>query len=247
MSGEGIDSETGYGVMSHRMESGALVRERELVAPGADGLPLGLRVATGVRLTIADAALRCIARFGLAKTTLDDIAREAGCSRATLYRAFPGGRDALAETVVETEIARFFAGLAARLDGVVELEDLLVATMDEAGRRIAEHAALQFLMVHEPEIVLPRVAFSAFDTVLAFASAFLAPYLSPWLGEEDARRVGEWVARIVMSYMLCPSTGGGGDRSHLPDERDLRHLVRSFVLPGIRVLQSSTNPPASAS
>ena len=32
----------------------------------------------------------CIARWGTAKTTLDDIAREAGCSRATIYRLFPG-------------------------------------------------------------------------------------------------------------------------------------------------------------
>ena len=39
---------------------------------------------------IRDAALVCIGRFGLAKTTVDDIAREAGCSRATLYRYFDG-------------------------------------------------------------------------------------------------------------------------------------------------------------
>jgi len=37
------------------------------------------------------AAVRCVARWGLAKTSLDDIAREAGSSRATAYRVFPGG------------------------------------------------------------------------------------------------------------------------------------------------------------
>jgi AcrR family transcriptional regulator len=228
------------------MGPGALTAERELSTATGQGLPLELRVATGLRLTIADAALRCIARFGTGKTTLDDIAREAGCSRATLYRAFPGGRDALAETVVQTEIARFFLALGERLDGVDDLEELLVSTMDEAVQRIGGHPALQFLILHEPELVLPRVAFSAFDTVLALASAFLAPYLSPWLGEEDARRVGEWVARIVMSYLLCPPAAAGSrDRSHLPDQEYVRHLVRSFVLPGIRVLQSSTSRSAT--
>ncbi|MEA2588672.1 MAG: hypothetical protein QOH66_1599, partial [Actinomycetota bacterium] len=52
------------------------------------------RVATQEQRVI-DAALRCIARWGIAKTTLDDIAREASCSRATIYRLFPGGKDAL--------------------------------------------------------------------------------------------------------------------------------------------------------
>ena len=39
---------------------------------------------------ILDAALACIARVGVGKTTLDDVAREAGCARATVYRCFPG-------------------------------------------------------------------------------------------------------------------------------------------------------------
>ena len=34
---------------------------------------------------LLDAAASCYARFGLAKTTAEDVAREAGVSRATLY------------------------------------------------------------------------------------------------------------------------------------------------------------------
>ncbi|MBV9252708.1 MAG: helix-turn-helix transcriptional regulator, partial [Actinobacteria bacterium] len=48
---------------------------------------------------ILDATLRCIGRWGVAKTTLEDVAREAGCSRATVYRAVPGGKDGLIEAV----------------------------------------------------------------------------------------------------------------------------------------------------
>ena len=39
---------------------------------------------TTVEARAVAALLTCIARYGLAKTTLDDVAREAGCSRATL-------------------------------------------------------------------------------------------------------------------------------------------------------------------
>ena len=46
------------------------------------------------------ALLTCIARYGLAKTTLDDVAREAGCSRATLYRYFDSKHDLVRRTTV---------------------------------------------------------------------------------------------------------------------------------------------------
>ena len=72
---------------------------------------------------IVDAALRCICRWGVAKTALDDAAREAGCSRATVYRLFPGGKDGLMEAVARTEIARFFAAVADRLAAAATLED----------------------------------------------------------------------------------------------------------------------------
>jgi len=45
------------------------------------------------RVRIIDGALACLARHGTAKTTVDDIARQSGVSRATVYRVFPGGRD----------------------------------------------------------------------------------------------------------------------------------------------------------
>ena len=53
---------------------------------------------------VADAAIRCVGRWGVAKTTLDDVAREAGCSRATVYRLFPGGKENLLDTAVRLEV-----------------------------------------------------------------------------------------------------------------------------------------------
>ena len=62
------------------------------------------RLPTAERITAG--ALVCIARWGTAKTTLDDIAREAGCSRATIYRLFPGGKRAVLDAAGEVELAR---------------------------------------------------------------------------------------------------------------------------------------------
>src|SRR5512133_2987284 len=56
--------------------------------------------------SLIDAARRCIARWGVRKTSLDDIAREAGVARATVYRAFPGGKDRLMAAVWQHEADR---------------------------------------------------------------------------------------------------------------------------------------------
>jgi len=182
---------------------------------------------TPQRIRLADAALRCIARQGIAKTTLDDVARAAGCSRATVYRVFPGGKDGLLSAVVDTEVARFFSALALPMGAASDLEDVLVVGMTEAARRITGHPGLSFLLEHEPEVVLPHLTFSHMDGILAVSSTFTAPFLGRWLDHEEAKRVAEWAARIVLSHLLCPADG-----VELTDEIRVRRLVRTFMLPG---------------
>ena len=186
-----------------------------------------VRVGTQEQRVI-DAALRCIARWGVGKTTLDDVAREASCSRATIYRQFPGGKDALLGAIARTELARFFSGLARTFDEAADLEDLLVGGVVYASRAIAGHEALQFVLAYEPEVVLPKVAFRQADRVLTAVSAFAAPYLAPHVGDEEAPRVAEWVGRLVLTYTLAPADG-----VDVGDEESVRRLVRTFVLPGL--------------
>jgi AcrR family transcriptional regulator len=203
----------------------------------AAGRPQGRSVQ---EVRVVDAALRCIARWGVAKTTLDDVAREAGWSRATVYRLFPGGKDAVLETVADVELERFFFALDERLAAASDLEDLLVAGMSEAGARITGHPALQFLVIHEPELILPQISFDRAERVLARAASFAAPYLARWLAPEEANRVSEWVTRIVISYAASPSA-----TVDVADAESVRRLVRSFVLPGVRAsvdAQSRTRP-----
>jgi AcrR family transcriptional regulator len=184
---------------------------------------------TSPELRIIDATLSCICRWGVAKTTLDDVARQAGCSRATVYRLFPGGKDGLIEAVASAEVARFFAAIATEINSADSLEDALVLGMSEAGRRLTSHPALQYLLEHEPGAVLPHLAFRAMEQVLAAARGFAAPLLAQWLDTEDAERTAEWAARLVVSYAITPAQG-----VVIEDEGSVRALVRSFVMPGLQ-------------
>ncbi|MCX7621802.1 MAG: TetR/AcrR family transcriptional regulator, partial [Acidimicrobiales bacterium] len=103
---------------------------------------------------ILAATIRCVGRWGVGKTTLDDIAREAGCSRATIYRVLPGGKDKLLMAAGEHELCGFFARLAARLDQTDSLAEVLTVALSEAVRAVQHHEVLQYLLAHEPEVVL---------------------------------------------------------------------------------------------
>ncbi|HTX63345.1 MAG TPA: TetR/AcrR family transcriptional regulator [Acidimicrobiales bacterium] len=192
---------------------------------------LGMDDASSSRVRVVDAALRCVARCGLHKTTVDDVAREAGISRATLYRLFPGGKEAVVRAVVETETARLFSDLGAAMGEARDLETLLSSVIVAAARRLASHAALAYLFEHEPGTVLPHLAFGGMDRVLAAAGSFAAPFLGRWLDPEDAARAAEWATRIVVSYLACPRDG-----MDLTDAPAVRHLVATFVVPGIQAL-----------
>ena len=175
---------------------------------------------------LVDATLACVGRWGVAKTGLDDVAREAGCSRATVYRAFPGGKDALIEAWARTELVRFCTAVADRMAAAGCVEDLLVAGIHEAGTRIARHAALRYLVTYEPEVVLPRLAFRECDAVLAAAVDFAAPHLERFLDAVGAARAAEWATRVLISYSCLPA-----DDVDLTDEVSVRRLVQTFVLP----------------
>jgi len=209
--------------------------------------------ASGSRARVIDGARRCVGRFGVSKTTVDDIAREAGLSRATVYRAFPGGRDEVLSALVRFEVDEFFVRLGEHLDRAENLEDLLTAVLSVSGELLAANPALRFVLEYEPEAVLPFVSFHAFDRVLAVAGDRLLPYLRAELGETEARRVAEWVVRLLFSYLACPAgvveDGARRAASGAPPlvpakialhpapigEERARRLVRQFVLPGIRV------------
>ena len=77
---------------------------------------------------VLDAALACIARVGLGKTTLDDVAREAGCARATVYRCFPGKQD-LSRAVLEREVDALGTRAIAGRRRTESLADAIVAVI----------------------------------------------------------------------------------------------------------------------
>ncbi|MGA2931393.1 MAG: helix-turn-helix domain-containing protein, partial [Acidimicrobiales bacterium] len=149
---------------------------------------MGADDRSSTRVRIVDGALRCLARSGIAKTTVDDIARQSGLSRATVYRTFPRGKEGILAAVVETEVARLFSVLAVAMGEATDLEDVLVAGMVESAHRMRSHGALAYLLEHEPGAVLPHLTFAELDRVLLVAGDLAAPFFARWLEPAQASR-----------------------------------------------------------
>ena len=103
------------------------------------------------------ATYRCVERFGLGKTTIEDVVKESGVSRATVYRQFPGGRDELLLETVGWELSNYFTRLADHVRDAPDLAELLRSGLWFAHRSIAEHAVLRKIMDTEPERLLRNV------------------------------------------------------------------------------------------
>jgi AcrR family transcriptional regulator len=176
---------------------------------------------------ILDATVTCLTRFGVAKTTIDDVAREAGCSRATVYRYF-ANRNALVAAAVDREIAALTDAIVAAGLGADTLEDAVVAMFVTAARRITAHDALQRALELEPEVVLPALSFEGGDRLFAEAADRFAPAFERFVPASDAARAAEWCTRILLAY-LHP------DRTPLSmtDAESVRVLVRRHVVPAV--------------
>ena len=182
---------------------------------------------------IVDAMLECIGRWGITKTTADDIARTAGISRATLYRVFPGGKDVAFEALLRHEVARFFDVMREPLAATDSLEDVIVIGLVEATRFLHAHGPLQYLLTHEPQRVLPSSPFGPLDRVFAIATAFTTPHLRRFLAPDVAAAGSEWVVRQFFSYALVPTPS-----LDLTDEAAVRVFARTYLLPALTPQES---------
>ena len=180
------------------------------------------------RQRIIEATYACVARSGLAKTTVEDAAREASVSRATVYRAFPGGREELLNAVVSWATLEFFRRLYEHVQDADSLEQVMERGIMFAHRSILEHDVLQRVMQTEPEKLLPALTVESIRIRQGIA-AFLVPYLAQRGVAQgvDLDEAADFLARMVLSYMSAPG------RWDLDDPDQVARLVESELLAGV--------------
>lgn len=194
-----------------------------------------------MELRLCEAALACIERSGLAKTTLEDIAAEAEVSRQTIYRYF-ANRDELLLDALLLELERNrgpdpFDELLPEIHTPEAAVDALVGGAVFTIDSIRRNRKLSALLATEGDSV---------RSTLAGASQLLfrhhADDLRPWLqlGQKigffnpdlDADEMAEWLLRITVSLLTeAGLIERGADELHAYLKA---YLTPAFAGPGPR-------------
>lgn len=201
--------------------------------------------ATGVRPgsteeRVLDAVVACAGRWGIAKTTVDDVAREAGVSRATVYRLFPGGKPAMVHLTTNREVVAMLVGLTARLEQCTDLVDALTTMLSEGTRVVASQPAIAYMQAHEPASLRAFFSFDRLDKLFGVTADVLSPTLHRILTPRDARAAVIWCARLVVSHYLRPD-----EAVDLSDRSCAAVIVEAFMAPGFDAGHADPSSPTS--
>lgn len=185
-------------------------------------------MAGDLREHILEGAYACIARHGMAKTTVEDVARQAEVSRATVYRYFPGGKDQVLRDTVNWEAARFLDRLAGATAGAPDFATLLEEALLFARRALEQHDVLQKMLQTEPDTLISRLTIGG-DRLVRLIKAWLTPHLAiaelrPGVSVEAA---ADYLARMMLSFI------GSQGQWDLTDRAQVATLVRTEFLAGI--------------
>jgi len=199
------------------------------------------RAWTDTEIRVLQAVATCCERWGIEKVTVDDIARQSGVSRATLYRMFPGGREVIFDAHRVYELDRFFAVLLEQVDAAPTLEELLVRAVTCATRELRNDEHLAVMLASEPGAILGELTVAGVPRITRMASAYLTPFVEDFLPRAQARALIDLVARLVISYFLSPS-----DHVDLGDDEQARAFLSPFVPPSTRRTDSPVTDPDPA-
>jgi AcrR family transcriptional regulator len=180
---------------------------------------------------ILDAAEELFTRHDPASVGMNEIAKAAGCSRATLYRYFEN-REALRTGYVNRETYRLFDAIKENISGVTDPRERLSAGIATTLRLVRESPALSSWFASTQPQIGGELAEQS-DVITALASAFVNS-----LGADDPAVVesrGRWLVRVITSLLIFPGR----------DVADEQAMVEEFVVPIVVPLEqaaSGTHP-----
>ncbi len=157
---------------------------------------------------IIDAALVQFEKVGIKKTTIEEVARQAGVDRATVYRRI-GSRDDLVHAVMNREIMAVLAEVAEIPDRHDALADLTADIFITVITRWRTHPLAARLLALEPERVLSKLTTdseSVFTMCVSATAAALEQAAQRGLLDSGTDLItrAEIVCRIVHSMILSP-------------------------------------------
>lgn len=193
------------------------------------------------RSALLDAAVRRFVAVGISKTTMEDISREAGAGKATLYRHFRN-KQAVVEALVERENRRFERTLREAAEAAEAPATAVETAFVAALGFLRAHPMLNKSLAEEPDVLLPYLTLRT-GPVARSTIALLSELI------EHGQRTGvfrsvraDWMAetlfRLLMSFFSLPTM-----TIEVDDPDEVRAYTRELVASVLEV--DPVSPPDS--
>lgn len=177
---------------------------------------------------ILDAARALLARYGLGRWSMDDVASTAGIGRATVYRRFASREDVVNATIAR-DLQRFFATVAHAVSGIHDLVDKVVEGF-VIGMLAATGSLLPELFISDSSAVMALLNAAP---VVDLGSQALVRQYEAITGEDlhgapraEVELVAEALIRLALSFLLIP-----GSSIDFANDDAARTAVRRLVGP----------------
>jgi AcrR family transcriptional regulator len=189
------------------------------------------------RAQLLDAAEIAFERFGVSKTTMDDIARQAGVTRSTVYRYFRD-RDTLITAMIESRSRALFKKASKFLKSRKTFQDQLIEGLIYLVERGRADPIIRILVNPEHMDLATRLVGEGTHLATKLTKEMWEPYIERAKDSGQLRRdldvddACEWLALVQLMLVGRLDFSNPADPSH-------RKLLTSYLLPAF-------GPPVAA-
>ncbi len=171
---------------------------------------------------ILDAARDVFEQYGARRANVDDVARAAGISRSTLYRAYPN-KEALLVAVVTRETGVFFDELD-EIAADLPPQEAVIECFVRGMTMMREIPVLGRLAQTEPEMFTGMAGGGSFILAHADRVANTLRRSGARMPDDELHLVGELLLRLASTFLLDP--GGSLD---VTDPVAVRDYAKRFL------------------
>lgn len=186
-----------------------------------------------------DATRRLVLAHGIARTTLTDIAQDAGVSRMTVYRRWNGLSEVLG-AMMQREWNRLLdldpESLKARSEQAEHVRHFLIDEVLSGVSAMRRSELLASLLEHDPELLLPYLVerLGSMHTLMRtiFAEAIRRGQADGSIKAGDPDRMAVTIVLAAQSFVTSTNAGGSG---HDPTALDgeLLAMLDAYLRPPI--------------
>lgn len=178
---------------------------------------------------IIEAALICVKRWGVEKVTLNDIAREAGVTRPTVYSYFKTRDDVIRYALLQSAYG-FADKLLKEINKYDAPQDRLIESFLYALKRLPQEPYLEMVTDKGLAKILNEHALNTPQGMEITRSLFKVIYKDVAISDQDLDEVIEITTRLILSLLVLT---GPKKRS----DKEMRAFLQRRLLPAVGLAQ----------